>query len=126
VLKGSEAVAFIPSEDLERSERFYQDVLGLQLVSRSPLAVAFTVGGATLRVTKVDDLRPQSFTVFGWQVRDLRSAIGEFRDRGIALLHFEGLDQDDQDVWTTPSGDLVCWFHDPDLNVLSLTQLVRD
>jgi hypothetical protein len=32
--------------------------------------------------------------------------------------------QDDQDVWTTPSGDLVCWFHDPDLNVLSLTQLV--
>jgi catechol 2,3-dioxygenase-like lactoylglutathione lyase family enzyme len=29
VLNSSDAVAFIPSEDLERSERFYQDLLGL-------------------------------------------------------------------------------------------------
>jgi hypothetical protein len=93
-------------------------------VSRSPFAVVFLVGGVTLRVTKVDDLRPQSFTVFGWQVRDLRSQVGGLRDRGIPLLRYEGMGQDDQDVWTTPSGDLVCWFHDPDLNVLSLTQLV--
>lgn len=26
-------------------------------------------------------------------------------------------------VWTTPGGDQVAWFHDPDGNVLSLTQL---
>ena len=54
---------------------------------------------------------------------DLRSAVVELRDRGTAFLSYEGIDQDDQGVWTTPNGDLVAWFHDPDLNVLSLTEL---
>jgi catechol 2,3-dioxygenase-like lactoylglutathione lyase family enzyme len=123
VLKTSEVVCFLPSEDLERSERFFQDVLGLPLVSRSPYASVFSIGGATLRVTRVDGLRPQPFTVFGWLVQDLRGALEELRERGTVMLVYEGLDQDDHSVWTTPSGDLVAWFKDPDANVLSLTQL---
>jgi catechol 2,3-dioxygenase-like lactoylglutathione lyase family enzyme len=126
VLDTSEAVAFLPSEDLERSERFFQAVLELPLVSRSPFASVFKIAGATLRVTKVDGLRPQPFTVFGWVVADLRSAVTELRHRGTEMLRYDGLDQDDQGVWTTPSGDLVAWFQDPDTNVLSLTQLATN
>ena len=126
MLDTSEAVAFLPSEDLERSERFFQGVLDLPLVSRSPFASVFKIAGATLRVTKVDGLRPQPFTVFGWVVADLRSAVTELRDRGTDMLRYDGLDQDDQGVWTTPSGDLVAWFQDQDTNVLSLTQLATN
>lgn len=122
MLETSEAVAFLPSVDLERSERFFSGVLNLALVERSPFASVFTVGGSTLRVTRVDDLRPQPFTVFGWLVADLRSTVEELSGRGVALLRYEGLDQDDDGVWTTPGGDLVAWFHDPDSNVLSLTE----
>jgi catechol 2,3-dioxygenase-like lactoylglutathione lyase family enzyme len=125
MLETSEAVAFLPSQDLERSERFFQDVLNLALVSRSPFASVFKVGGATLRVTKVDALEPQPFTVFGWLVVDLRAVIRELRDRETPLLRYEGLGQDDDGVWTTPTGDLVAWFQDPDANVLSLTQLAN-
>jgi len=125
VLERSEAVAFLPSEDLERSERFFLGVLNLTLVSRSPFASVFQVGGGTLRVTKVDDLRPQPFTVFGWLVADLRAVIRELRDKETDVLRYEGLDQDDDGIWTTPNGDLVAWFRDPDANVLSLTQLVQ-
>ena len=125
MFEASEAVAFLPSQDLERSERFFGSVLHLPLVSRSSFAYVFRCGGTTLRVTKVDGLRPQPFTVFGWLVPDLRSAVAELRDRGADFLRYEVLDQDDQDVWTTPSGDLVAWFQDPDLNVLSLTELTR-
>jgi catechol 2,3-dioxygenase-like lactoylglutathione lyase family enzyme len=125
VLRTAEAVAFLPSEDLDRSERFYQGVLQLALVSRSPFASVFQVGGGTLRVTKVDDLRPQPFTVLGWLVADLRATIRELRGRETELLRYEGLDQDDDRIWTTPNGDLVAWFQDPDGNILSLTQLAR-
>ena len=125
MLETSEAVAFLPSEDLDRSERFFQDVLNLALVSRSPFASVFQVGDGTLRVTKVDDLRPQPFTVLGWLVTDLRAVVRELRDRDAAMLRYEGMDQDDDGIWTTPNGDLVAWFHDPDSNVLSLTQLVQ-
>jgi hypothetical protein len=38
------------------------------------------------------------------------------------FLRYDGMDQDDNGVWTTPGGDQVAWFADPDGNVLSLTQ----
>ena len=122
MLANAEAVAFLPSEDLDRSEQFFAGVLGLALVSRSPFAYVFEFGGATLRVTQVDGLHPQPFTVLGWQVVDLRRVAGQLRERGTALLRFDGIDQDEHGVWTTPTGDLVAWFRDPDSNVLSLTQ----
>jgi catechol 2,3-dioxygenase-like lactoylglutathione lyase family enzyme len=125
VLETSQAVAFLPSQDLERSERFFQGILNLELMSRSPYASVFQVGGGTLRVTKVDDLRPQPFTVFGWLVADVRAVISELRVRGTDMLRYEGLDQDDDRIWTTPNGDRIAWFHDPDGNVLSLTQLAQ-
>ena len=34
----------------------------------------------------------------------------------------EGIEQDDAGVWAAPGGAQVAWFHDPDGNVLSLTQ----
>lgn len=123
MLEESQAVAFLPSQDLERSEQFFAGVLDLPLVSQSSFAYVFRCAGTTLRVTKVDGLQPQPFTVFGWVVADLRSAVAELRDRGTDFLRYEGLGQDDQDVWTTPSGDLVAWFQDPDRNVLSFTEL---
>lgn len=123
MLETSEAVAFLPTEDLDRAELFFHGVLNLELMSRSPYASVFQVGGATLRVTKVDGLRPQPFTVFGWLVADLRTVIRELRGKETDMLRYEGLTQDDDGVWTTPNGDLVAWFHDPDANVLSLTQL---
>jgi catechol 2,3-dioxygenase-like lactoylglutathione lyase family enzyme len=125
VLETSEAVAFLPSEDLARSEQFFAGTLNLAVVSRSPFACVFQVGGTTLRVTKVDELRPQPFTVFGWLVADVRGVIRQLRTRGTDLVRYEGLDQDDDRIWTTPGGDLVAWFQDPDGNLLSMTQLVR-
>jgi hypothetical protein len=123
VLEMSEPVAFLPSEDLDRSEHFFRGVLNLPLMNRSPFASVFKTGGGTLRVTKVEALRPQPFTVFGWLVADVRSAVRELRGHGTVILRYEGLEQDDDGVWCTPSGDLVAWFQDPDMNVLSLTQL---
>jgi hypothetical protein len=43
-------------------------------------------------------------------------------DLGRARDWYEGMDQDPAGVWTTPGGDQIAWFRDPDGNVLSLTQ----
>ncbi len=123
MLASAEGVAFLASTDLDRSEEFFRGALGLEMLSRSPFACLFRCGASTLRVTRVDELRPQPFTVFGWTVADLRSSAEQLGERGVALLRYDGVDQDVDGVWTTPGGDLVAWFHDPDLNVLSLTQL---
>ena len=123
MLETADAVAFLPSRDLDRSERFFRDVVGLTLLSRSPYASVFRTGPTSLRVTKVDDFEPQPFTVLGWVVTDLRSEAAFLRNHGVEFLRYDGMGQDDDDVWTTPGGDLIAWFHDPDGNVLSLTEL---
>ena len=123
MLGSSEAVAFLPSQDLERSEQFFAGVLGLEVVSRSAYATVFRLGESSLRVTKVDELRAQPFTVLGWLVADIRPVVVALREQGTVMLRYDGMGQDEEGIWTTPGGDLVAWFHDPDANVLSLTQL---
>ena len=36
------------------------------------------------------------------------------------------MDQDAAGIWTTPGGDMVAWFKDPDGNPLSVTQFIGD
>lgn len=43
--------------------------------------------------------------------------------KGVVFERFDGMEQDAQGVWTPPGGVAkVCWFKDPDGNLLSLTQ----
>jgi catechol 2,3-dioxygenase-like lactoylglutathione lyase family enzyme len=112
------AIAFAPSMDLDRSREFYEGVLGLTVLEQTPFAVVL----AGIRVTKVEQLTPQPFTVLGWTVEDMAATVAALTAKGVAFRRFEGMDQDAAGVWTTPGGDLVAWFTDPDGNTLSLTQ----
>ena len=125
MLTSALAIAFVPSIDLERSRDFYVDTLGLAQIEMTPFALVLRTGGDTmLRVTRVDELRVQPFTVFGWAVDDIGATAAELAGLGIACVRYEGMDQDDAGVWRTPAGDAIAWFRDPDGNTLSLTQFV--
>jgi catechol 2,3-dioxygenase-like lactoylglutathione lyase family enzyme len=115
-------VAFIPVRDLAAARHFYGDVLGLPVLEESPFDVAVDAMGTMLRLTKVEDLRVQPFTIAGWQVPDMRVAIDSLAGAGITFNRYDGMDQDDHGVWTTPGGDEVAWFTDPDGNTLSLAR----
>jgi hypothetical protein len=75
-----------------------------------------------IRVTKVDELSPRPYTVLGFEVSDIRQAVARLAARGVEFLRFDGMAQDRDAIWTTPAGDMVAWFADPDRNTLSLTQ----
>ncbi len=125
MLDSARLVAFVPSTDLDRSREFFAGTLGLELVQTTPFACVLRSGDTMLRVTRVDELRPQPFTVLGWDVPDLRATLAGLVAKGVRVLRYDGIGQDDEGVWTTPGGDLVTWFADPDGNTLSLTQFVR-
>ena len=122
MLTSAPAIAFLPSTDLDRSRRFFADVLGLPVVELTAFALVLRAGPTMVRVTKVDDLRVQPFTVFGWQVSDIDGAVADLTGRGVTFLRYDGLAQDGHGVWATPGGDRVAWFTDPDGNTLSLTE----
>jgi catechol 2,3-dioxygenase-like lactoylglutathione lyase family enzyme len=123
VLTDSDLVAFVASSDLDRSRAFYEGVLGLPLVEETSFACVFDAHGTQLRVTAVAEVARPGYTVLGWQVTDLAASIDHLVPRGVQFARFDGVEQDDRGVWTTPNGDRVAWFTDPEGNVLSLTQL---
>lgn len=122
-LGGAALVAFLATVDLARSHAFYSGVLGLEHVETTPFANVYRVGpdlAITLRVTLVASLAAQGHTVLGWDVADVREAVGALRGRGVMFLRYEGMGQDADGVWAAPGGARIAWFQDPDGNVLSV------
>jgi catechol 2,3-dioxygenase-like lactoylglutathione lyase family enzyme len=115
-------IAFVSTTDPARARAFYEDTLGLTFVADEGFALVFDLAGVMLRVTRVGEVRPQSFTVLGWHVGDIDAVVRELTGRGVAFERYEGLEQDALGVWRSPSGARVAWFRDPDGNVLSVTR----
>jgi predicted enzyme related to lactoylglutathione lyase len=115
-------VAFVPATDLDRARAFYEGVLGLTVTEHSRVAVAFDVNGTMLRVAAVEERVAAPYTVLGWTVDDIAASIDDLAARGVAFTRYDGMEQDERGVWTSPSGARVAWFRDPDDNVLSLTE----
>jgi hypothetical protein len=76
-----------------------------------------------LRVTTVPEFIPYPFTVLGWVVEDIDSAVAGLAAKGVRFSFYPFLEQAPNGVWTTPDGSVkVAWFLDPDGNTLSLSQ----
>jgi len=121
VLAGAPFIGFIPVLDTSEARGFYEGILGLPVVEETPFALVLDANGTMLRLTGVPELAPQPFTIAGWQVPDITAMVRELTERGVRFSHFESMDQDEFGIWTTPGGDRVAWFQDPDGNTLSLT-----
>ena len=115
-------MAFIPDTDIGAARGFYESTLVLRVLDESPFVLVFDANGTKVRITPVPDLRPQPFTIAGWEVADIGTTVEELTALGVVFNRYDGMDQRSNGVWASPSGDLVAWFVDPDGNTLSLTQ----
>jgi len=124
VLTDAKAIGFVLSRDVEGLKPFYSAVLGLPLLGEDPFAATFDLGGgATLRLTAVQEHVPGPHAVLGWAVDDLDGALDALAAAGVSCELYAGFGQDARGVWTNPEGSArIVWFKDPEGNVLSLTQ----
>jgi catechol 2,3-dioxygenase-like lactoylglutathione lyase family enzyme len=121
VLAGASFIGFIPVRDIFEARGFYERVLGLRVVEDTPFALVLDANGTMLRVTPVLGFAVQPFTIAGWQVPDIAATVRALEERGVQFTRYDGMEQDELGIWTTPGGDRVAWFKDPDGNTLSLT-----
>jgi len=124
MLESSDIVAFAAATDLHRARAFYEQVLGLTVAEHNDIACVLDTNGTMLRVTAVPEVCRAGYTVLGWRVTDITATVRDLAARGVVFLRYDGMNQDSDSVWTTPGGDKVAWFTDPDGNVLSLTQFL--
>lgn len=124
-LSACQPIGFIPTQKPEAARAFYEDVLGLRFESEDPFATVFRVGvapGTMLRVVRMPEFTPASYTIFGWEVTSIEKAVDELIGSGVSLLRFSFLEQDERGIWHAPGGSSIAWFHDPDGNTLSVSQ----
>jgi catechol 2,3-dioxygenase-like lactoylglutathione lyase family enzyme len=122
MLESSDLVAFVAAVDLRRARAFYAGTLGLPVLEHNDFACVLDAHGIKLRVTAVPSVARGGYTVLGWQVADIEAEIRDLTARGVGFLRYDGMSQDEHGIWTTPTGEKVAWFADPDGNTLSLTQ----
>jgi catechol 2,3-dioxygenase-like lactoylglutathione lyase family enzyme len=116
-------IGFVPVSDLAAAEAFYGGTLGLPVVGNDGFALALTApGGSMIRCALTPDAMHQPFTILGWEVADIHASASELMAAGVKPIVYPYFKQGDDGVWTAPDGSKVLWFHDPDGNVLSLSQ----
>jgi methylmalonyl-CoA/ethylmalonyl-CoA epimerase len=108
----------LPASDVDRSEAFYADVVGLRKLYRFGELSFFDCAGVRLLIESVKDgtpVRPQGCIYF--RCADIVLAVKELTKRGASFTHPPHLiaEMDDHDLW-------MAFFSDPDGHALALMQ----
>jgi len=122
MLANNPIVAFVPTKDPARARAFYENTLGLRFVSDDGFAIVMDANGTMLRIANSGEFTPAPFTILGWQVDDIDSAVAGLTGKGVQFSRYGFLEQAANGVWNAPGGARVAWFLDPDGNTLSLSQ----
>lgn len=123
MLATEKIIGFVPITDAARAKSFYAEKLGLKFVSEDSFAVAFDANGNMLRLTLMKEVKPQAFTILGWQVSDIVATVTRLQQAGVTFERYgDFMQQDELGIWTAPDGTRVAWFKDPDGNTLSVSQ----
>ena len=122
MLSEPKITAFLPTIKPEQSKQFYMNTLGLKLVSEDNYALEFEGKGSILRITIVDEFKPQPFAILGFKIKEIVTEVKSLTKKNVKFEKYTSLNQDDLGIWTSPSKARIAWFKDPDGNLLSLTQ----
>jgi catechol 2,3-dioxygenase-like lactoylglutathione lyase family enzyme len=107
----------------EASKAFYADTLGLKFLKDDGFAYQFDLGGQLLRLSRVPAVAPSAYAVLGFSVKGIDAAIDALIAKKVVMERYGFLQQDARGVWAAPDGTKVAWFRDPDLNLLSVTEI---
>jgi catechol 2,3-dioxygenase-like lactoylglutathione lyase family enzyme len=124
MLTKSKPVILIPTVKKDEAKEFYESILGLKFRLDDGFALVFDSAGIMLRLTPVQEFTPHQFSVLGWEVEDILSAVTDLKQRGVVfeIYDFPWMSQDELGIWAAPDGTSVAWFKDPDGNLLSVAE----
>ena len=124
MLTDSPAFSGFSVDDADRARSFYEETLGLQVVTVPEMGglMRLRLGGGTevLVYTKTDHV-PATFTVLNFPVADIEQVVDELSGRGVRFQHYENPPTDEKGIMRA-GGPLIAWFTDPAGNVFSVMQ----
>ena len=124
MLASMNMVGFVLTRDYDKSRAFYEGKLGFEFVSLDKFALVMKAGKSAIRIVKIPTFTPLESTVLGWSGDDIEAMVAWLAERGVAFEKYPFVQDKERGIWSTPDGNKVAWFKDPDGNVLSVSQHV--
>ena len=122
MLANATLTALVGTMQKEASTAFYRDTLGLKFIADDGFAAIFEGENARVRVSRVPAISPAAYAVLAFQVDDIDKIVDGLTAKGVVFQRYGFFVQDAKGVWSAPDGTKVAWFHDPDMNLLSVVQ----
>jgi catechol 2,3-dioxygenase-like lactoylglutathione lyase family enzyme len=121
MFENTKAFSGFAVDDLERARQFYGDTLGIRTSEEHGLLTLHLAGGRDTLVYPKSDHTPATYTILNFPVDDIDKAVDELTARGVAMLRYEGMEQDEKGI-SRGGGPYIAWFTDPASNILSVLQ----
>jgi predicted enzyme related to lactoylglutathione lyase len=121
MFENTKAFSGFSVDDLEAAKKFYGEVLGLKTSERYGLLTLHLAGGRDTLVYPKPDHSPATYTILNFAVDDIDAAVDELISRGVELVKYDGLGQDDKGI-NRAGGPYIAWFKDPAGNILAVLQ----
>jgi predicted enzyme related to lactoylglutathione lyase len=121
MFENTKAFSGFSVNDLEAAKKFYGEVLGLKTSERYGLLTLHLAGGRDTLVYPKPDHAPATYTILNFAVDDIDAAVDDLISRGIELVKYDGLGQDDKGI-NRAGGPYIAWFKDPAGNILAVLQ----
>jgi len=122
MLGSAPITALVGTMKPEAAKAFYGDTLGLKFVTDDGFALVFEGKNAHVRVSRVPAIAPAPYAVLAFQSDDIENTVDGLTAKGVTFARFGFFVQDARGIWSAPDGTKVAWFHDPDMNLLSVVQ----
>jgi catechol 2,3-dioxygenase-like lactoylglutathione lyase family enzyme len=114
----------IPTQDLDRLRRFYEDTLGFKAGAIRPAAVAYWAGDGSLFVlSRSGGKATGAHTQMAFTVPDVEAEVRELQARGVVFESYE-MPKTVAGVAQMPAGR-GAWFKDPDGNLIGLFEFAE-
>jgi catechol 2,3-dioxygenase-like lactoylglutathione lyase family enzyme len=79
----------IPAKDLDGTRRFYEDVLGAQVVTEDPGGIIYRSGDSTFSLYPTEYAGTAQHTLGAFMVRDVEAAVADLRGKGVAFEDYD-------------------------------------
>ena len=126
MFENSLAYSSFSARDTAKARAFYEDVLQLS-VRDADMPGIFIIdlpgAGVVLVYPKGEQHVPASFTVLNFPVDDVDEAVTALAARGVEVLRYEGMHQDDMGIARGKAAGMgpdIAWFTDPSGNIIAV------
>ena len=112
----------IPAKDLDGTRRFYEDVLGAQVVTEDPGGIIYRSGDSYFSLYPTEYAGTAQHTLGAFMVGDVEAAVADLRGKGVSFEEYDLPGLKTVNGIAELGGIKGAWFKDPEGNILSVVQ----